>query len=167
MGFRRNADAGIIDCEPQRRGRLVLFSCLNRDHDFATLGELDGVVDEIGENLPQPHRVAAHAPRYLLVDRAGDFQSLALGALTEKLDHILDRLDRIEHHLFQVDFAGFDLGEVENLVDDLEQVFGGAFDGLGEPGLVIVQPALQQQFRHAHDAVHRRADLVAHVGEEL
>ncbi len=29
------------------------------------------------------------------------------------------------------------------------------------------QFGVEQQFRHADDAVHRRADFVAHIGEEL
>ena len=167
MGLGGNADAGIIDRDAQCRGLRVLFGRRNRDHDFAALGELDRIVDEIGEYLPQPHRVAAQAARHLRIDRAGDFEPLGLGALAKQLDHVLDRLDQVEDDLLEIDLAGLDLGKIEDLVDDFEQVLGRTLDCLGKPRLVVVQPALQQQFVHAHDAVHRRADLVAHVGEEL
>jgi hypothetical protein len=33
--------------------------------------------------------------------------------------------------------------------------------------LLIVQGGVHGQFQHANDAVHRRADLMAHVGQEL
>ena len=43
---------------------------------------------------------------------------------------------------------------------------GGAH-GLGEPALLVVERRVEQQVGHAEHAVHRRADLVAHVGQEL
>ena len=40
-------------------------------------------------------------------------------------------------------------------------------DGLGEFALLGLQRRVEQQLRHADHAVHRRADLVTHVGEEV
>ncbi len=40
-------------------------------------------------------------------------------------------------------------------------------NGLGVAALLVVERRVEQQARHADDAVHRRADLVAHVGQEL
>ena len=40
-------------------------------------------------------------------------------------------------------------------------------DGLGVLALVGVELGVEQQLGHADHAVHRRADLVAHVGQEL
>ena len=40
-------------------------------------------------------------------------------------------------------------------------------DRLGVAALEVVERGVQQQLGHADDAVHRRADLVAHVGQEL
>ena len=40
-------------------------------------------------------------------------------------------------------------------------------DELGVLALLRAQVGEQEQLGHADDAVHRRADLVAHVGEEL
>ena len=68
---------------------------------------------------------------------------------------------------FQVQFAGLDLREVEDVVDDVEERVGGAADGLDEVALLVGQLGVHQQRGHADDAVHRRADLVAGVGEEL
>ncbi len=44
---------------------------------------------------------------------------------------------------------------------------GGAVDGLGELALARRERGLEQQVAHADHAVHRGADLVAHVGQEL
>ena len=47
------------------------------------------------------------------------------------------------------------------------QGHAGAVRDLGEAPLPRIEPRGEQEFRHAEDAVHRRADLVAHVREEL
>jgi hypothetical protein len=38
---------------------------------------------------------------------------------------------------------------------------------LANATLLLVERRAQQQFRHAEDAIHRRADFVAHVRHEL
>ena len=39
--------------------------------------------------------------------------------------------------------------------------------GLGESALAGAQRRTQEQLGHAQDAVHRRADFMAHIGQEL
>ena len=49
----RDADAGVRDGELQgdRLGRSV--NCIHRDHHLAAFGELDGIADEIDDDLPK------------------------------------------------------------------------------------------------------------------
>jgi len=63
--------------------------------------------------------------------------------------------------------AGIDLREVEDVVDDGEQRIARFDDDLGEGALARVELGLGQQLGHAEHAVHRRADLMAHIGEEF
>ena len=68
------------------------------------------------------------------------------------------------------DGAGFDLRQVENVVDQVEQVGAGAVDGARELDLLLVEVALLvvgQQLRQDQQRVERGAQLVAHVGQEL
>lgn len=66
--------------------------------------------------------------------------------------------------------TGLDLGEVENFVDQMQQMPADAQDPLQrldevvEPVVLVV---IRQHFRQADDGVQWRAQLVAHVGEEL
>ena len=56
-----NADAGVGDGEMQADARSSAHpSTRHGDDDFAALGELDGVADQIDEDLPQPAGVADH-----------------------------------------------------------------------------------------------------------
>ena len=67
----------------------------------------------------------------------------------------------------EAELAGLDAREVEDVVDDAEQQARGGAQ-LGQvTALALAQRGLVEQGGHAEDRVHRRADLVAHVGQEL
>ena len=68
--------------------------------------------------------------------------------------------------VLQVQLAGLDLGEVEDVVDDRQQRVAAGADDLGELALLGAELGVEQQAAHADDAVHGRADLVAHGGQE-
>ena len=47
------------------------------------------------------------------------------------------------------------------------RAIGGALDHLEVVALLLGEVGIERELRHADDAVHGRADLVAHVGQEL
>ncbi len=71
-----------------------------------------------------------------------------------------------ERRRVKVDLAGFDFGKIEDIVDKGQQVFGSEFDRFDVLPLFGVQRSCFQQARHADDRVERRADFMAHVGQE-
>ena len=79
---------------------------------------------------------------------------------------LLDRLGEVEVRERELDIAGFDFGDVEDVVDDREHVLAGARDLFGVGALFFVEAGVQKQLVHADHAVHRGADLVAHVRQE-
>ena len=65
-------------------------------------------------------------------------------------------------------FPGLDLREVEDVVDQRQQRLGRGLDHLrGIRAACEESVGVEHQFGHADDGVHRRADLVAHVGQEV
>jgi len=69
----------------------------------------------------------------------------------------------------RVDFhaARFDLGDVQDIVEDFQQRTRGAEDCSSIFGLFAVERRLYEQFAGPHNAVHRGANLMTHVREEL
>ena len=68
------------------------------------------------------------------------------------------------------DGAGFDLRQVEDVADQVEEVDAGAVDGAGELDLLrreVAVGVVGELLAEDQDAVQRRAQLVRHVGEEL
>ena len=94
------------------------------------IGELDGVADQVGDDLAQPHLVAQQRARQLRVDGPGDVDALLVGLRCQQLDHALHAVvDRQRPAQFSCSLSGLDLGEIEDLVDQDEQRAGGSLDG--------------------------------------
>jgi hypothetical protein len=85
----------------------------------------------------------------------------------EEIGDVPDQLLEIEILALELQLARFELREVEHVVEQREQPARGSLHGLRELALVGVELGAEQQLRHTEHAVHRRADLVAHVREEL
>jgi hypothetical protein len=93
-----------------------------------------------------------------------------LGELPRSADDLIDKSYQIHKLGIEFELTGFDLGEVQNLVDEAKEV---------GPGSIHAAQRLQRLFRaearrvgdhhlgQADDGVERRAQLVAHAGEEL
>ena len=137
------------------------------DDDFALGGEFDGVADEVVDDLAQAAGVAAQFERDFGADEGGELEALAVGLGGEEVHGAVDDLAQVEVGDVEVELAGLDLGEVEDVVDDDEERFAADADGAGELALLVRQVGHEQEVGHADDAVHRRADFVAHVGEEF
>ena len=88
--------------------------------------------------------------------------------------------ERARHHVEQIgeedllgidrDGAGFDLRQIENVADQVEQVGAGAVNGAGELDLLRREVAFRivgELLAEDQDRVERRAQLVRHVGEEF
>ena len=139
------------------------------DGDGAFLGELVGVARQVEQRLPEAGLVG--------VDRAEVRRAIdddAIGVLRrhrlDRLGHVLDQRRQRERFEVKLHAPRLDLRQVENVVDQGEQVAGGAQHPLERLELVLaleIAGVLQQHLGDADDGVERRAQLVAHAGEEL
>ena len=137
------------------------------DDHLALVGELDGVADEVDQDLPQPGDVADQDLGDGVIHDVGQVELLLRRLGRQQVQRFLDAGVEFEGMMLQFELAGLDLGEVENVVDDGQQRIGAAAGGLDVIALLVGQFGVEQQRGHADDAVHGRADLVAHVGQEL
>ena len=92
---------------------------------------------------------------------------LFIGTEGEQVGGFLEQGAQVEIDDLEIELAGLDLGKVENVVDQPQQSIGAVADGLGKLQLTLVKWCFQQQAAHADHAIHRRADLVRHIGQEL
>ncbi len=171
QGVGLDADAGVLHGDGD--GNLVggcrpagFVLAADGDEDAARIRELDGVADEVGQDLPQAHLVAAHCLGQMGMHGPGDIDTLLVGLGRKQLHHALHAIGDDERLGFEHQPVGLDLGEVEDLVDQGEKLPRRAVDGARVGLLLRRYLGLAEQADHAEDAVHGRADLVAHGREE-
>ena len=135
--------------------------------DLARLGELHRVSQQVEQNLAQARGIAHQARANAIVHHRFQADILRARARGKQGGRVGHDLADVEIDLLEVHLAGLDLGEVENVVDDGEKRIGAAFDRLGELALLPGELRIDEQVDHADDAVHGRANLVAHVGQKF
>ena len=130
------------------------------------MGELDGVVDEVVDDLPD----------VLLVDRRAGGAGVEGGAQADALvlrrllpEHggVLEQARQARVGAHDLGLVALDLRHVEEVVDD-DQERAARLVGDADAGAVRVRLAhvAQDHLGHADDPVERRADLVAGRGQE-
>ena len=162
-----HADAGVGDGKPHHRP--IGFEALRHQGQPAVLGELAAVAENIEQALLELGAVGAHAAE---VFGRPNFERIAvlLGQRDDERAHLFEQRHDFDVFEKDVHLAGFDLRQIENVVDQAEQVPAGAFDLLevgNESFLSEIDCVFLENFAVADDGVERRAQLVAHIGEEL
>jgi hypothetical protein len=77
--------------------------------DMSGVRELDGIADEVSDDLPDAQWVAADAIRNVRMDVCNELQSFLVGTECEGTKGIADQIADSERDVFQFEFAGFDL----------------------------------------------------------
>ena len=137
--------------------------------DFASIGELDGIADEIEQHLGEPAIVAAGGRQ---TRRHFDLERELLAA-RQRLDRAMDALHQVRNGIIikrEHELPGLDLRQIEHVVDQAEQVLAVGLHALQHAAHFcrrLAVDAVEDQLGVAEDGVERRAQLVAHVGEEL
>ena len=90
--------------------------------------------------------------------------------VTERAGHHVEQAGEEDLLGFHRDGSGFDLREIENVADQVQQIGPGAVNGARELDLLRGQIAVRvvgELLAQHQNAVERRAQLVRHVGQEL
>ena len=157
-----DADAGVlhIEAQPARRQRAHLQLHL------PTGGELHRVAQQVQQDLLQPHAVATHVLRGGGVDMQLQLHLVGGRTVGHHGHHALQAGLQGEVGRVELDLARLDLREIEDVVDHLQQMLAGIGDLAQVVQLAGTERLTPQQVRKAQHRIERRADLVAHVGQE-
>ena len=143
-GKKRAAKAGVAGAV-QRNGAL--------------LGELAGIAEQVEQHLPDLGQIGVHGAKLI---GAADFKGI--GVLLDQRrnggDHVLEHGGDVEGLQEEVHLAGFDLRQVENVVDQRQQMLAGGLNFLqvgNEVLLAQVFSLLVEHFAVADDGIQRGA----------
>lgn len=164
---RGDADPGVAHLETQQMLGARFAQATQLDVDAAAFGELDGVADQIAQHLAQADRVAAHQQAHRRFDIQAQAQLATFGGALQQLHDAVEQFAQVEGGDFQFELVGLELGVIEDVVDDAQQLQRTTGGGLQHVALVQAELAAGDQLQHRNDAVKRGADLVAHGGQEF
>jgi hypothetical protein len=121
--LRRDAHAGVADLELQLQAMPGLGQQGAGQAHPAPIGELDGVGQQVDEGLGQVLRVARMWRGRWSVSSTSSRPLARACSLT--MASAPDSSASRENSMLELHLAGLDLGEVEDVVDHLQQVLGG------------------------------------------
>ena len=102
-----------------------------------SLGELDRVREQVEQHLPQAGRVADDRRRARPSSiRQPSSRPFSAGARRDDVERALDALAQVERLALELELAGLDLREVEDVVDHVQQRVAARADDLGELALL-------------------------------
>ena len=137
--FGRDADALIGDAEADR----ALHRAGHRpQHHLALVGELERVRQQVLQDLANAAAVGLDAFRHPGLDGADQSQALLLRHRLEVAQKVVDHRPDRGRLRVQVDLAGLDGGEVEDVVDQRQQVFAAGRDRLRVLHLLLAEVAV-------------------------
>ena len=170
---RVHADAGVGDRKTQqgrtrgtRSTRPGRFDAIDVQAHRAGLGELERIADQVEQDLLEALGIGLHPGRHVVGDRHAPLQMFGLSLRAHHRAHVAEHADQRGRFGRDLEPARFELGDVEHVVEDGQQVFARLARGQQVVGLTGVELRALQQRQHAQQAVERRAQLVAHVGQE-
>src|SRR5664279_4533102 len=133
--------------------------------DPPPLRELDRVAEQVDEHLFEPGRITTQTCRKMICIEH-QFQTFFPRNVRNQVEgptnHVVDdEVDVLQHHL-----CSADLGEIEHVVDDLEEVVRGGIDLAQPVSQRLIMGVTQKKIGQTNDGIHRSADFVAHVRKE-
>jgi len=167
--LRAHADAIILDAELVLSAAAHLTGKLPHPHRdcAARRGKLDGVGQQVQQNLVQPGLVAVDVLVGHVHDVHVKLQLLCKNLPADDGFQIVQHIRKVDFHLFQMDFSAFNAAHIQHIVDEGEQMVAGC-KGLAK---IILYPLgivdiTERQRSKADDGIHGGADIVGHIGKE-
>src|SRR5258706_4190038 len=175
----RDANAGVGDGECDdgagcvERLPIAAPSLLNdreAEGDAAFLCKLEGVGQQVAQDLLKALRVGENASGQIGIEFQGEVKILGLGHVAERALDVFVQFTEAQFRDIHRHRARFDLGQVQDVIDEVEQVVAGGMNRLAEFDLFGRQIPLgieSHLLRQDQQAVEGGAQFVRHVGEEL
>src|SRR5690606_40107844 len=99
--------------------------------DFTALGELDRIAEQVEQHLPDPQRIAEHAPGYAVLDRLHEAQAAPPCQWRLQRANTGHQGAYLERPGIQRQATRLQPGDVERIVEQPQQVGAGLADRLG------------------------------------
>ena len=134
--------------------------------DAAAFGELDRIGKQVGEDLIEARGIAFQRRGQVVGDVQLQRDPLEMRRYAHDGVQPIQQFAGTECHARDQQLAGFDFREIQHIRDHSQQQLARDIDLRDQSRLFRVQRRLLEKIGQADHRVHRRANLVAHVGEK-
>jgi hypothetical protein len=170
---RIDTDARIRDLEAQlrtggtvlRSGGTVRRGCGQAQRDAALMGVFHGVANQRGEHPAQPPGIAAHGAGDTGRHRRYQIDTFGGGQRRQRADDAFDQIYQVESVIGPLPLP-FDPDEILDVAEVADHVLDRFADRLEMAPLLVGQSAFGQPPDRIEDAAERRAQALAHDGEQ-
>ena len=160
-----DADPRILDLDAHPVDALGLFCPGPHDH-AALIGELQGIAGQVEKNLAQAQAIGEDRRWQALLDQF-DGQAFLARVAGLDADHLAQQLRQIDHAKTERHAACLDLGHIEDIRHQRQQMPPADPDRLSVFTLNRVCHLGLEKLGKTEDAVERRAQFMRHAGQEL
>ena len=161
-----NADAGVADRNQQTDPVRTLLCNFGGKLDLPGIRKLRGIAGQVGHYLFESMRVTLDKRREIVGNPAKHLDGFIGDSQPDEIGNAVYCQFRIKLYLFKIQVTGFDLGKIQDIVDQGEEGLAALLDGLAIISLFVVQARVGEHVGEADDPVHGGADLMAHGGKE-
>ena len=161
-----DADAGVANADAHVVMVGIAADELGGQFDMAAFGELDRIAQQVVDDLAQAQTIDDEHRGDARIDALAQQDALLTGDAAEGVVRAVEHFRERGRFFAQFELARFDLGKVEHVVDQAQQRLARVADRVDGVALLGIERAQAQQLEQADHGVHRRADLVAHHGQE-
>src|SRR5258708_3875039 len=151
----RDSDSAVANREVinafLRRGvpgpRLGDFTLMLLDahNDFAFFRKFNRISKEVRKDLAQARDVAMQGVWQSILDEIGQIQFLCAGSGADQIESFLNAEAQIERQFLQVQFARFNFGEVEDVIDYSQESVAADTNRVDKATLLLGKIGRKQQ----------------------
>ncbi len=146
---------------------LVFHIHVHGYEDTALVCKFYRVANQVDQDLPDTRIITHQFDRHIGGDVACNVDPLVKRMGRHQFAHLFNQGGDAKRFFTQINFTGFNFGEVENIVDDRQQRFCGALHRTRVGALCGREFRFQQKADHAQNTVHWCTDFMAHGGQKL
>ena len=117
--------------------------------------------------MPQPCGIRNNPVWHGRVDEQTYLRFFVLRRTSHQQHRTFHHIAQVGRNELDLELVSLNLGDVKNVVQYVEQCKRRTIDGVEHCALLVTKLGVLELIYHAQDAIHWRADFMAHIGQKL
>ena len=164
--LRADTNSGILNDKGKCQGIIDPVKNLYLEGNGSLLRILYSIIQNIDQHSAQAHLISKQLSRHLLICFHDESKSLFLCLLGDDQRYIIQQIGNIIISRNDLHLPGFNLGDIKDIIDNCQKITGCQTDIFNILSDLLADLLFQGKLRESDNGVHRRSDLMRHIGQE-